>query len=185
MGQFFAIGLRLNVAIMKKDIETQLEDISEDEVLGMVEEKYRLADIYQREEKNEYYIYRLKRELLDKEYLPFLERFYSLRYPKGSEIDEEEALEDVKALPDTTARLHLLENKSYQTYQSGNEINHFYPDGYWPHKICIYSHNAVLSIDGKICMECYDYVFDFIRRCIAAQMSEFALSKALTVWIEG
>ena len=52
-------------------------------------------------------------------------------------------------------------------------------------EIRVCSYNAILSIDGKIAMECYGRVFDFFSRCIAAQLQEFALSKALTVWIDG
>ena len=52
-------------------------------------------------------------------------------------------------------------------------------------KIRVCSDNAILSIDGKIAMECYGSLFDFFGRCIAAQLQEFALSRALTVWIDG
>ena len=52
-------------------------------------------------------------------------------------------------------------------------------------EIRVCSYNAILSIDGKIAMDCYGRVLDFFSRCIAAQLQEFALSKALTVWIDG
>ena len=54
-----------------------------------------------------------------------------------------------------------------------------------PMEIRVCSYNVILSIDGKIAMECYGRAFDFFSRCIAAQLQEFALSKALTVWIDG
>ena len=58
-------------------------------------------------------------------------------------------------------------------------------DVFPPMEIRVCSNNAILSIDGKIAMDCYGRVLDFFSRCIAAQLQEFALSKALTVWIDG
>ena len=185
MGEFLAIGLRLRAAIKKKDIEKQSVDKSADDVLKLLEERYNLTELYNRKEDGEYYVYHLKNEILDKELVPFTEKFYALRYPKGAQMDEAYALDDIKSLPDTSARLALLERKRYQAYQVGDDVDYFYPDDWRSNEISIYSHNAVLSIDGKIIMECYGHVFDFFRRCIAAQMSEFELAKALTVWIDG
>ena len=185
MGQFLAIGLRLTVAIRKKDIEKQSDDKSADDILKLAEEKYNLTGIYDRKEDGEYYVYHLKNEILDKELVPFVEKFYALRYPKGAEMDEADALDDMKSQPDTSARLALLERKRYQAYQVGDDVDYFYPDKWCLYKIGIYSHNVILSIDGKIIMECYGHLFDFFRRCIAAQMPEFELAKTLTVWIDG
>ena len=108
-----------------------------------------------------------------------------MRYSKGAEMDEADALNDIKSQPDTSARLVLLERKRYQAYQVGDEVDYFYPYILRSSEISVYSHNAILSIDGKIIMECYGHLFDFFRRCIVAQMTEFELAKALTVWIEG
>lgn len=185
MGQFLAIGLRLTVAVRKKDIEKQSDDKSADDILKLAEEKYNLAGIYDRKEDGAYYVYHIKNELLDKELVSFLEKFYALRYNKGAELDESDALDDIKSLPDISARLALLERKRYQTYQAGDEVEYFYPYILRSSEISIYSHNAILSIDGKIIMECYGHILDFFRRCIVAQMPEFELAKALTVWIYG
>lgn len=185
MGQFLAIGLRLTAAIRKKDIEKQSDDKSADDILKLVEEKYNLTEIYDRKEDGEYYVYHLKNEFLDNELVPFIEKFYALRYSNGAEMDEADALNDIKSHPDTSARLVLLERKRYQAYQVGDEVDYFYPYILRSSEISVYSHNAILSIDGKIIMECYGHLFDFFRRCIVAQMTEFELAKALTVWIEG
>ena len=87
MGQFLAIGLRLTAAIRKKDIEKQSDDKSADDILKLVEEKYNLTEIYDRKEDGEYYVYHLKNEFLDNELVPFIEKFYALRYSKGAEME--------------------------------------------------------------------------------------------------
>lgn len=185
MGQFLAIGLRLSVAIRKKDIERHLDEKSADSIFRQIEDEYHLSDIYDCKEENDYYVYHIKKELLDEELIPFIEKFYTLRYPKDSKLDNSYAIDTLKALPDTSARLALLEKKSFQTYQEGSEVNYFYIDKFVSNKIRVYSNNAILSIDGKIFMECYEDLFKFFRHCIKTLMSEFILSKSLTVWIDG
>lgn len=186
MGQYLAIGLRINAAVRKEDVEKHREEgRSADDILSLLEARYRLADIYERREKDDYYVYSLKRDLLDKEYVPFIEKFYALRYPGDEKLDSAAAAKELKGRADTCSRLALLEKKRFQTYQKGYDVDYFHPDKWCPGSICFHSYNAILSIDGKIIMECYADLFDFIRRSTAAQMPEFELAKALTVWIDG
>lgn len=182
MGQYLAVGLRLKASVSK---EKQLEGKSIEEILGKVEDKYNLSEIYERREEETYYEYSIKKEVLDKELVPLIEKFYALRYTKDERTDATNVIGALKALPDTSARLELLNDRRFQTYQAGDDMEYFYLDVFPPMKIRVCSCNAILSIDGKIAMECYGRVFDFFSRCIAAQLQEFALSKALTVWIDG
>ena len=182
MGQYLAVGLRLKTSVRK---EKQLEGKLVEEILGKVEDKYNLSEIYERREEETYYEYSIKKEVLDKELVPLIEKFYALRYTKGERTDAANVIETLKALPDTSARLELLNDRRYQTYQAGNDMDYFNIDVFPPMEIRVCSYNVILSIDGKIAMECYGRAFDFFSRCIAAQLQEFALSKALTVWIDG
>lgn len=182
MGQYLAIGLRLKATVRKVK---QLDGKSVEEILGKVEDKYNLSKIYERREEETYYEYSIKKEVLDKELVPLIEKFYALRYTKDERTDATDVIEALNALPDTSSRLEMLNDRSYQTYQAGDDMDSFYLDVIPPMKIRVCSYNAILSIDGKIAMECYGRVFDFFSRCIAAQLQEFALSRALTVWIDG
>ena len=182
MGQYLAIGLRLKATVRK---EKQLDGKSVEEILGKVEDKFNLSKIYERHEEETYYEYSIKKEVLDKELVPLIEKFYALRYTKDERTDAADVIEALNALPDTSSRLEMLNDRSYQTYQAGDDMDSFYLDVFPPMKIRVCSHNAILSIDGKIAMECYGRVFDFFSRCIAAQLQKFALSRALTVWIDG
>lgn len=182
MGQYLAIGLRLKATVRK---EKQLDGKSVEEILGKVEDKFNLSKIYERREEETYYEYSLKKEVLDKELVPLIEKFYALRYTKEERTDAADVIEALNALPDTSSRLEVLNDRSYQTYQAGDDMDSFYLDVFPPMRIRVCSYNAILSIDGKIAMECYGRVFDFFSRCIATQLQEFALSRALTVWIDG
>lgn len=182
MGQYLAVGLRLKASVRK---EKQLDGKSVEEILGKVEDKYNLSEIYERREEETYYEYSIKKEVLDKELVPLIEKFYALRYTKDERTDAADVIEALKALPDTSARLEMLNDRRFQTYQAGDDMDYFYIDVFPPMEIRVCSNNAILSIDGKIAMECYGRVLDFFSRCIAAQLQDFALSKALTVWIDG
>ena len=120
--------------------------------------------------------------MLDKEFIPFLEKFYQLRYQDGGNYD---ALEELNSIPDTPSRLALLNKKSFQTYQMGSDNDYHRVNGSWNYEVPIHNTYAILSLDGKILMECYNEVFNFLRRCIIAQLPEFKLSKALSIWIDG
>lgn len=185
MGQFLAIGPRLELAARKQDVAKHLEETPLEEVLKQIEEKYHLNDIYERADSDDYYVFKLKEDLLDSELISFLTKFYSLRYPSDSDIDSSDALDALKGIDNTRDRLELLTHKRYQNYQEGEDFDYCRIGNSWSNEVRICSKNAILSIDGKIFMECYGGVFDFFRRCIVAQMSDFKLAEALTVWIDG
>lgn len=185
MGRFLAIGLQLKLAVKKTDVAKCLNDCSLEDAFKQIEEKCNLKNIFDREESENYYEYHIKKEVLDKELIPFLEKFYSIRYSADSAADSKDALNALKAIDNTEDRLNLLHERCFQTYQDGENFD-YCQIGKWPcNEIRFSSNNAILSLDGKIMMECYGDVFDFFRRCIIAQMAEFKLAQALTVWIDG
>ena len=55
MGQYLAVGLRLKAFVSK---EKQLDGKSVGEILGKVEDKYNLSEIYERREEETYYVFR-------------------------------------------------------------------------------------------------------------------------------
>ena len=125
MGQYLAVGLRLKASVRK---EKQLDGKSVGEILGKVEDKYNLSEIYERREEETYYEYSIKKEVLDKELVPLIEKFYALRYTKDERTDAANVIETLMALPDTSARLELLNDRRYQTYQAGDDMHYFYID---------------------------------------------------------
>ena len=185
MGCYLAIGLKIKTAIGKEEISKHLDEMPLDEFFKEIEKEYHLEDIYVRQETEDYYVYTLDEKLLDKEFIPFLEKFYQLRYQDGNNYDVPDVLEELNSIPDTSSRLALLSKKSFQTYQIGSDNDYHRVNGSWNHEVPIYNTYAILSLDGKIIMECYNGVFKFLRRCIIAQLPEFKLSKALSIWIDG
>ena len=81
MGQYLMVGLRLGFSIDKEDIAKVVnEERTVEDILRSFERYYLPAPIYRREEREDTYVYSLDKALLDKELLPFLERFYDFRY---------------------------------------------------------------------------------------------------------
>ena len=185
MGQYLAIGLKIKTAIGKKEVSKHLDEMQLEDIFKEIEKDYHLEDIYVRQETEDYYVYSLDEKLLDKELIPFLEKFYHLRYEDGDDYDAPDVIEELKKIPDTSSRIAILGEKRFQTYQIGDDYDYHRVGGSWNYKVPIYNTNAILSLDGKILMECYGGVFNFFRKCIIAQMSDFKLSKALSIWIDG
>ena len=185
MGRYLAIGLKIKTAIGKKEVSKHLDEMPLENIFKEIEKEYHLEDIFVRQETEDYYVYSLDEKLLAKELIPFLEKFYQLRYQDGDNYDASDVIEELNNIPDTASRLALLSKKNFQTYQIGSDYEYHRVNGSWNDEVPIYNTYAILSLDGKILMECYYGVFQFLRRCIIAQMPEFKLSKALSIWIDG
>ncbi len=185
MGRYLAIGLRLETAVKKEDVKEHLDRLSLEDVCKQVESKLHLENIYTRQDTDNYYVFRIKDSLLEEELIPFLKKFYELRYKFGDEYDVQEVMETLSKESTLKERLALLERKRFQTYQEGSDVDYLRVEGGWSHEVYCFSNCAVLSIDGKIMMECYKGLFEFFRCSIIEQLSQFKLSQALHIWIDG
>ncbi|MBM6884105.1 hypothetical protein H6A30_14185 [Bacteroides caecigallinarum] len=185
MGQFLAIGLMLGVAVRKDYIRKHVnENRTEEYILNQIIEKLRLED-FKRIEHDCYYEFELDRDLLDKELITFLKRFYSIRYIGKCKYESEFVISKLESLSTIDERLEILKDRSFQSYQDDSKYEYFYVDDDNWHEIPYNAREMILSIDGKIMMECYDEVFDFFRRCIVSQLSDLKLSNAIDVYISG
>lgn len=97
----------------ERNIEASWRDATED-IFKEIEKEYHLEDIYIRQETEDYYVYTLDEKLLDKEFIPFLEKFYQLRYQDGDNYDAPDVLEELNSIPDTSSRLALLSRKTFK-----------------------------------------------------------------------
>ncbi len=187
MGCYLAIGLKLTLAIRKKDLADIVNDeVSSVDILKQLEEKFHLKGIYTFHEEEDYYIYKIKDSVLEKEAKDFLRNFYKLRYVDEDSLDgAEKVLEDVKDFSSLDAIASVLKEKRYQTFQEGDYADYIRILNPFRNNLRVFCNCAILSLDGKIIMECYGDLFKFLRRCIVAQLSEYDLSQALDIWIDG
>lgn len=182
MGQFLIIGLKLKACVYKDSINNYInEERTEADILTELEEALRVGKEYDRQEKEDYYTYSLKQEICEKELLPFLKRFYDLRYT-GENRGSDFVMEKLSALS-YQERLNLLEQKQFQCFQEDEKTHYFYLDNCRRFEIPVYTQKIVLSMDGKIIMECYNKILDFFRRCIVKQLEDFRLAKTLDIYL--
>lgn len=185
MGQFLAIGLMLGVSVRKDYIRKHVnENRTEEYILNQMKDKLGLANFI-RIDHETYYEFELDRDLLNKELITFLKRFYSIRYIGKYKYESDYVISKLESLSTIDERLEILNDRAYQSYQDDSKYEYFYVDDDSWHNIPYNVREMVLSIDGKIMMECYDEVFDFFRRCIVSQLADMKLSSAIDVYISG
>ena len=91
MGCYLAIGLKIKTAIGKKEISKHLD-------------KMPLEDIFKE---------------IEKEFIPFLEKFYQLRYQDGNNYDAPNVLEELNSIPDTPSRLAFTKKEKLPNISNG------------------------------------------------------------------
>lgn len=119
MGCYLAIGLKIKTAIGKKEISKHLDKMPLEDIFKEIEKEYHLEDIYVRQETEDYYVYTLDEKLLDKEFIPFLEKFYQLRYQDGDNYDAPNVLEELNSIPDTPSRLAFTKKEKLPNISNG------------------------------------------------------------------
>ena len=184
MGQYLAIGIASAIGVDKQKAEKEFKGL--ENFKNTFEKEFNQRGIYQLDETETFIQFDLKPEIAQKEWEEFIRSFYELRY-KGDEayIDEyNEALEEIGEVHDLQGWLKLAKEKRFECYQM-TEL-YFYPmdnpfsfDGYTYMGMDM----VVLSLDGKIFMECYGSLFDFFTRIIREKLSRFSLSDSLFLYI--
>lgn len=95
-------------------------------------------------------------------------------------------LEDIKSRKTLDEWMKLAEEKPYQAFQLDDYMIYYtdFPRG-WTNSLDTNVEQIILSLDGKIIMECYDEIFHFFARLIKERLSKYRLANALLVYISG
>ena len=115
----------------------------------------------------------------------FLQDFYEMRYSK--EIEERTiGMETIKSMTSMDEWLRYAKTNSCYCFQF-DEFVHIdtpYPGG-WTHSLEASAEQIILSLDGKIIMECYGELFKFFTKLIKERLSKYKLAESLMVAISG
>ena len=184
MGQFLAIGIASAIGVDKQKAEKEFKGL--DNFRNAFEKEFNQRGIYQLNETETFIQFDLKPEIAQKEWEEFIRSFYELRYKSDDLYPEHsnEALEEIGNEHDLQGWLNLAKEKRFECYQM-TEL-YFYPmDNPYSFKGCTYvgMDMVVLSLDGKIFMECYGSLFDFLTRIIREKLSRFSLADSLFLYI--
>ena len=184
MGQYLAIGIASAIGVDKQKAEKEFKGL--DYFKNAFEKEFNQRGIYQLNETETFIQFDLKPEIAQKEWEEFIQSFYELRYNSDDLYPEHsnEALEEIGNEHDLQGWLNLAKERRFECYQM-TEL-YYYPmdnplsfDGY----SYVGMDMVVLSLDGKIFMECYGSLFDFLTRIIREKLSRFSLSDSLFLYI--
>lgn len=183
MGQNLAIGLITEFSASKKDL--QKKNLSKDELMTAVKNKFDLENsLYELSERDNAYLFSLKKDVLATQLIPFLEKFYPSLYSAPAQY--ENTLKELKSSSSDTW-LEMASEKSSEEFQLDKygESDYLYFEKGFNAYIPIDFTSIILCIEGKISMETYGTQFKFFKYCIEKTFSEFLLAKAIKVYITG
>ncbi|MBR1502343.1 MAG: hypothetical protein IJ618_00475 [Prevotella sp.] len=148
-------------------------------------EHYNKKGIYNLEEDDYYISLKLKPEIAEPEMIDFLHDFYEMRYSEETR-KEYTNMEDIKQRTTLDEWLEYASKKSNYAFQL-DEFIHIstpYPGG-WTDSLDTSAEQIILSLDGKIIMECYGELFLFFTNLIKDKLSKYKLADSLKVAISG
>jgi hypothetical protein len=177
MGTFLHIGLRVRLSASKPDspaqrdaLRTQLANATD---LSMYDEQETAGEL----------VWTLKPALIERELVPFLRKQFSLIPAEGRRSVREEMLAELAPIKtvdelqtwcdETESYFGHWDNYDELTIGEGRQRQH------------IAAETFVFVSEGKIMMETYGGVFEYVENLIALANPAFQLAKAASVSISG
>ena len=167
MGRYVAIGLMTGLYFKKREAEKVFD--SSLVPLEMLRKFHAPEDIYDVMENEEGTFLSLKDELLQEGLVDFLRDFYDSRYAfSDSRQYIDEALEKV---------LYKFQMDSYW--------DPIYLLNKWDETLRVRVFGIDLSVDGKILMECSNYLWDYVTTLMRESLKQYKVAGALHMTITG
>ena len=140
--------------------------------------RFNTHGIYDIEEDDEEIRLVLKPDVAQKEWISFLRSFYKLRY--GNE-DFEGVIDDLSKQNSLQSWLDIASRKEYESYQADRLYSFPISDEKQDNRSHLVIDYVILSLTGKIIMECYAKLFEFFTRLIRERLPEFRLADGLII----
>ncbi|PCJ20549.1 MAG: hypothetical protein COB02_03250 [Candidatus Cloacimonadota bacterium] len=187
MGQFICIGIVTSMTIKK------LPNTSNDKNIKELMETLQKRGIYDSEvfdfdedEKN--YNFQLKKEVFDRDLIPFLRAIYPDLYSRENEIkDYTNTIKDLESI-NSNKRLEWIKN------DCSNYTLEYHPQTYpmeedfirckWS-TYEVFFDTITLMGEGKVFFECFGNIPRYFKKLFIKSYKEFKLSKALKCYIIG
>lgn len=184
MGQYLTIGIATTISISKDRAKRQASATPE-KIREALESCYNKSGLYTVEE-NEYSVYlSLRPEVAEPELLDLLQDFYAMRYTRKAE-GIENLLDELRSHGKWEEWMEIANDKRYEYFQKDEYVVTSTPyKGGWSNSLTTNVEQIILSIDGKIIMECWGDLFDFFTRLIKEKLSKYRLAESLMVEISG
>lgn len=184
MGQSICLTLITNVKVAKYKNKSVAQAQATEVINTKFPTDLSLFDFLENEHE---YRWTLKPEVLEQDFLPFLEKFYPSFYRNEDAINEyQTVLEDLRKKPNIENWLMLARMKYKFCYQYGNYCE---PDRLRNHKdraesrVEVDYEGIILAVAGNVYLETYGGFLHYFSESIQMRFSEFSLAKCLKVHI--
>ena len=170
MGCFMFIGIATRIVAEKKRVCKGFDDW--EQFKSVLTKRFNANGIYDVEEDDAYLRLTLKRDVAQTEWLAFVQAFYQLRYA-GELHDWQFAVSELLKYEDLDSWFEVAERRCFECYQEGYSISYpIYGEKKYEYATVMVDH-IILSLAGKIMMECYDKMFAFFTRLIRERMASY------------
>lgn len=180
MGQYLTIGIATDLTVNKGKAERSFGSVENFKV--EFEKQFNLNSIYKWVEDEDYAAFELRPEVAEKEWIDFLSDFYRMRYDNS---EKEGIIEALKKENNYQEWIKLAKTKSFESYQFDEYLCYPIKGGDRYQLVYASVNQIILSLDGKIMMECYNNLFSFFTKLVKERMQQYKLSDSLVVYITG
>lgn len=184
MGQFLTISLAKEFSIPKE--EPIKYEVSITSISDKLKQDWRIdTELYHLEEDADYCNFSLKPDLLEAELYDFLTTFYPQYYKEHRNVYHLtlNELKESKSVSD------FINNYSEEQFQidkyAGPLLLHFKKIAFRSYVKVYLNECIIIAMAGKIWMEAYNNMFQFMSNTIQAKFSEYKISSSLLVNITG
>ena len=181
MGAYMGIGIVAKMAISKSALEKMESNI--DDIQRDISKEFNVDfDIYTVKENDNSYTFNLKDTIIEEQLKPFLEEIYPDIYSDSNYY--ESILENLDGLK-ANKIIEFAKEKSEEAFQYDNYGSGDYIYGSFGRSLEISYDTIMISMEGKISMECYGKHFKFFKKCIVKAYPQYSIAKSLRVYITG
>ena len=185
MGQYLTIGIATKICISKERAKRETSSATPEKIRETLEACYNKSGIYTVEENESYVYLSLRPDVAEPELLDMLQDFYAIRYA-GRVGRTAQLMEELKSHTRWEEWMEIAKDKRYECFQDDQYVVTSTPyKGGWTNSLTTSVEQIILSLDGKIIMECWGSLFDFFTRLIRERLSKYRLADSLMVEISG
>lgn len=175
MGQYLSICLRHTIDVDRKEAENAYG--SYDDAIAKL--TYWLGDnreLFHIESTDDIISITLRPEIAMNHIVDLLNRFYVLYYGHT----DEEVMEKIEKCSNWDEVLKWADRKCFEAFQENHSYDYLYVNG---HRIYYRMYTILLTLEGKIEMECYGKTFELLDRLLREKLSSNPLASLLTTII--
>lgn len=183
MGRFLCIGICTRISVRRDELKYKFENTGQ--AVTAIRNYFQIEDeeLFKVEEYESVVILNISPEILSKELRSVLERFYQTRY--GTHVSEAPCVfEAMKECVTAEDLLSLAEKKQFEIFQTGSSYD-FVPTECTPGDMMVSVDSVILSLSGKIMMECHGSLFRYLTSLIRKELQGFRLANAIRLYIDG